>query len=85
MKNKLLNSLKIFICIILFIYVGYTERFNTVHCTVISSKDGIVTVLHPCGEIFRYNGNTEETELTIVFDNKGTVNNITDDTIFKVK
>lgn len=85
MKNKLLNLLKIFICIILFIYVGYTERFNAVQCKVISSQNGIVVVSHPCGKIFKYNGNTEETEITIIFDNKGTINDIKDDTIFKVK
>ena len=85
MKNKLLNLFKIFICIILFIYVGYLERFNAVQCKVISSQNGIVTVLHPCGKIFEYNGDTEETELTIIFDNKGTITNINDDTIFKVK
>ena len=85
MKNKLLNLLKIFICIILFIYVGYIERFNTIQCKVISSKNGIITIEHPHGEIFKFNGNTEKTELTIIFDNKGTITNINDDTIFKVK
>lgn len=85
MKNKLKYLIMILICIFLSMYVGYIERYNAIKCKVLSSENGIVTILHPHGEIYKFEGNVEKPEVIIIFDTKGTVTNINDDTIFKVK
>lgn len=83
---KKLHILLIIFIIIIFIFVGHDERYDTIPCTVISSDSETVCLRHPNGEYYTYYGSVGDAETVLaVFDNRGTITNPYDDEVVAIK
>lgn len=86
--RKIKLILSIILIIVVFIIVGYDERYDTISCEVVSYDSESVCLHHPNGEFYTYWGtigdNDNASEVVAVFDNKGTENPF-DDEVIKIK